>query len=138
MQFSLTKNESSDIDFALACLMVHAIHFGEFKEWLYYVIEHADDPPHYIFDMLDIELYVDFKPMRIRGWHSEPEFTDDEYDALVGISFQRNINSSEDRISRTQAIAQLQSNPAFFSRVKDFFPFLDLEEVVGPDPDRGW
>lgn len=41
MQFSLTRNDSSDIDFALACLMAGAIHFGEFKEWLYFVIEHA-------------------------------------------------------------------------------------------------
>ncbi|MGR3677302.1 MAG: hypothetical protein ACU0AZ_04845, partial [Paracoccaceae bacterium] len=75
MQFSLTRNDSSDIDFALACLMAGAIHFGEFKEWLYFVIEHADDPPHYLFDMLDVELYVDFKPIRIRGWHSDPDFT---------------------------------------------------------------
>lgn len=138
MQFSLTRNDSSDIDFALACLMAGAIHFGEFKEWLYFVIEHADDPPHYLFDMLDVELYVDFKPIRIRGWHSEPDFTDDERDALEGISFRRNISSFEDRITRTQAIAKLQSNPVFFNKVKDFFPFVDLEKVVGPDPDKGW
>ena len=138
MQFSLTRNDSSDIDFALACLMTRAIHFSEFKEWLYFVIEHAEAPPSYVFEMLDVDLYVDFKPLNIRGWHSEPELTDGEWDALEGVSFMRNINSFEDRISRTQAIAQLQYNPAFFDRVKDFFPFLDLEKVVGPDPDIGW
>lgn len=61
-----------------------------------------------------------------------------ERDALEGISFRRNISSFEDRITRTQAIAKLQSNPVFFNKVKDFFPFVDLEKVVGPDPDKGW
>lgn len=138
MQFRLTKNDSADIAFALTCLFSGAIHFREFKEWLYFVIEHAKAPPDYIFDMLDVKLRVDFKPMEIMGWHGGSGLSDDEIDALEGIGFLRGIRTFEDRISRSEALRKLNYSEALFNRVKNFFPFLDLEKVVGPDPDKGW
>lgn len=138
MNFSLTKDDSDDIGFALSCLESGAIHFREFHEWLYYVIEHCEDPPAYIFDMLGVKVRVDFKPGQIMGWTAGGNLTDSEMDALDGISFLRKICSYEDTISRQDAIQILQERPKFARRVKDFFPFIDLNTVVGPDPDKGW
>ena len=138
MEFRLTKNDSSDIGFALTCLLCGAIHFREFKDWLYFVIEHADDPPSYLFDMLDVTLRVDFKPNQIMGWTASGRVSDDEMDALEGIGFLREIHHFEDRIPRLVAIEKLTSNETFFVKVKAFFPFLDLDSIVGPDQDKGW
>ncbi|KIN61235.1 hypothetical protein Z945_2225 [Sulfitobacter noctilucae] len=137
MHFRLTKNDSADIGFALHCLKSSAIHFGEFKEWIYHVITDADDPPHYLFDMLEVAQLIDFKPMRIMGWHSSFTLSDDEAAALSGIALLRGISTMQDSISKKEALERLQDNGAFFDRVKAFFPFLDLEQAVGPDPDRG-
>ena len=138
MHFRLTRNDGHDIAFALLCLGYRSIHFSEFKDWIFHVIEHADDPPPYLFDMLDVQTLRDFKPSGLMGWHDEAGISDEEADALRGISFLRNITSHEDTISKAAALATLQANGAFFERVKRFFPFLDLETVAGPDPDKGW
>ena len=138
MRFGLTHKDSQDIGFALACLACRAIHFREFKEWIYHVIEHDDDPPGYLFDMLDIKQLVDFKPVQIMGWHSSTTISDEEAEVLTGISVRRGITSFEDTISREDAIAKRRTNAAFVEQVKQFFPFLELDEVVGPDPDQGW
>lgn len=138
MNFKLTKNNGSDIGFALTCLMCGAIHFREFKEWLYFVIENADTPPSYVYDMLDVKLRVDFKPSDLMGWTAGSALSDDELDALQGIGFHRGISDFEDRITKQEALQKLKANDAFFNRVQAFFPFLNLEEVVGPDPGKGW
>ncbi|AUQ73926.1 hypothetical protein [Phaeobacter piscinae] len=138
MKFRLSKNDSADIGFALSCLLCGAIHFREFKAWLYHVIEHGDAPPHYIFDMLDVELRRDFKPLEIMGWTSSQELTDEEFDVLEGIGFLRGISDIEGRITREDAIKKLKRNMPFHTRVQNFFPFIDLDQVVGPDPDKGW
>lgn len=138
MRFRLTQNDSQDIGFALSCLNFRAIHFREFKEWVCYVIEHADDPPGYLFDMLDIKQLVDFKPVQIMGWRSSATITGDEADVLTGISFRRGITSFEDTISREDAMAKLRASAHFVEHVKRFLPFIERDEVVGPDPDQGW
>ena len=138
MTFRLSKNDSADIAFALSCLLCGALHFREFKEWLYHVIEHDPAPPDYIFDMLDVPQRVDFKPRNIMGWVPTETLTNDELDALEGLSFLRGITRFEDRISRAAAMEKLSKNPQFHNRVRAFFPFLDLDTVVGPDPDKGW
>ena len=138
MEFRLTKKDSSDIGFALTCLMCGSIQFGEFKEWLYFIIEHAEAPPSYIFDMLDVELRVNFEPHRIMGWTASSGISDGEMDALTGIGFLRGICDFEDTVSRIDAVEKLRDDDEFFCRVKAFFPFLDLDGEVGPDPDKGW
>jgi hypothetical protein len=138
MNLSLTKNDSADIGFALTALLCGAIQFREFKEWLYFVIEHVEEPPTYVYDMLDVELRVDFKPQKIMGWTTSGSLSDDEHDALEGIGFLRGISDFEDRVSRVKAIEKLRSNDLFHDRVRNFFPFIDLDNSVGPDPDKGW
>lgn len=138
MKFRLSKNDSSDIGFALACLTCGAIHFREFKDWLFYVIEHGEDPPGYIFDMLDIDLRVDFKPHEIMGFVATTGLSGEELDALTGIGFQRGIVEKEDTVSRSNALKKLQDNPVFQQRFRQFFPFLDIHSQVGADPDTGW
>lgn len=134
----MSKNDSSDIGFALSCLIGRAIHFREFKEWLYFVVEHSDDPPSYVFDMLDVKLFVDFKPYEIMGFVASGGLSTDEADAISGFRFLRGISDFEDRISRHDAIAKLRLNPDFERKVKSFFPFLNMDSHIGPDPDKGW
>ncbi len=136
LQFRLTKNDSADIAFALTCLTCGAVRIDEFREWLYHVIEHAEAPPNYIFDMLDVTALADFKPLAIMGWYPGGELSSDGEDALEGIGFLRGITTFEDRISKPEAIAKLRANKAFFDRMIAFFPFLDLEQPVARYPQK--
>ena len=79
-----------------------------------------------------------FKPQKIMGWTTSGSLSDDEHDALEGIGFLRGIRDFEDRVSRVKAIEKLKSNDLFHDRVRSFFPFIDLDKAVGPDPDKGW
>ena len=140
MHFRMNKDDDADIMFALSCLGYGAILFREFKEWLYFVIEHAEEPPSYVFDMLDVKIRRDFYPMEIMGWHNSDGLSEEEWGSLKGIGVLRGINSlhKDDGLTSSEAVAILKNNEAFFNRVKAFFPFLDLDRVVGPDPDKGW
>jgi hypothetical protein len=138
MELRLTKNNDADIRYALASLLCGAIHFAELKEWLYFVIENTDSPPAYIFDMLDVKRKVDFKPNDIMGWTPSSFISDNEMDFLTAIGFHRGINSFEDTMTREEATLLLQGGEAFYSKAKAFFPMIDLERAVGPDPDKGW
>jgi hypothetical protein len=84
VHFGLSKNDSADIGFALACLRGGAIHFREFKEWLYFVIEHGDNTPSYVFDMLDVEFRRDFNHLIIMGFHPPSDLAVEEFDAING------------------------------------------------------
>ena len=88
-------------------------------------------PPSYIFDMLDVEQRGDFKPNKIMGWTPISGVSKSEMDALTGIGFLRGICDFEDIVSRTNAIERLRTDDVLFSRVKAFFPFLDLSGAEG-------
>lgn len=98
MQFRLSKEDSADIGFALACLTGGAIHFREFKEWLFHVIKHCDDPPAYIFDMLDVKDRRDFRALEIMRFVGISKLTNADYDAIAGVRFLRGISDFENLV----------------------------------------
>ena len=53
--WKVTKNDSEDLAFALACLFSQAISLNEFKIWIVKVIEQLsyEETPLYLFKLLD-------------------------------------------------------------------------------------
>ena len=128
MDFKLEKNNSDDIGFASTCLIADILSFEEFKQWLYYVIEHADDVPTYFFDILDIKEKFDFTLKRHEVIGFTPSWqgsSDKEEDALDGIGYKRNSDFSSDASSKEAALKALSENPHIEQRFRDTFPFIE-------------
>ncbi|KPQ22191.1 MULTISPECIES: hypothetical protein [unclassified Halomonas] len=123
--FRLEKNDSDDIGFAKASLVSGVLKFSEFKQWLYYVIEHQDQVPAYFWDILDIENKFDFKPFSVMGFNPSWEHTESESDALDGIGYRRWNDFLSDAVPREVALQELDRNPHVEKRFRETFPFID-------------
>jgi hypothetical protein len=129
--FRLTKEDGEDIGFASTCLVASAISFSEFKEWLYYVIQHSNNVPNYFFDILDIEEKFDYTLKRnsIVGFTPSWEGARQEEHAIDGIAYKRNPNHNSDSVSRNDALIALKENPHIEKRFRELFPFVNLWDI---------
>ncbi|CUH51562.1 hypothetical protein [Shimia marina] len=130
MKFSLTKNDSADIGLASTALTAGAISFEEFQSWINFVVEHAEDPPHYIFDLMDWDRTEVTFISQVIGWWPSADLKDAESDALVGIGFIRNLRGFDDHLSREEAIAILQANIKVVEQMRALMPFIDWDREV--------
>lgn len=129
LKFRLTLNDSADIGLAHSALFARAITFEEFQDWLYFVVEHADDPPHFIFDLIDWDRSVDTHINQVIGWWPSTGVETD-LDALLGVGFVRNLCDSCDSMSREDAISALKSNADVLKRLRILMPFVDWDSEV--------
>ena len=129
ISFRVWKNNGEDLGFAIACLVTGAVTFDEFKEWLYLVIEHADDLPGYIFDILDIKERFDFKPSITIGFVPHWEHMDRELDAIEAITYNRRSEYISDAASRKDALKALEENPHIEQRFRETFPFIKIMKL---------
>lgn len=127
-QFHLEKNDSADIGFATTCLVAGVISFAEFKEWLYFVIEHQTVVPSYIFDILDLNEKFEYtlKAVDHVGFNPAWDASEVELLALDGIAFLRSSNHQTDATLRDVAIAALAENPQVEERFRQTFPFIEF------------
>ena len=125
-RFQLTKDDSADIAFATSSLIIGAITFEEFKEWLYFVIEHSDEVPSYFFDILNAREKFNFtlKVADYLGFWAAWDASDSELDALRGIGFYRFPEFHSDVVQRDQALKALAQNPHVEKRFREMFPFI--------------
>ena len=89
-------DDSIDLGFAVAALISGTVDRSEIADWAARVIDEVEDPPTYIYVMLDMERYHG------RGLHDEIEFTpaagvnsDDEFQYLREIAVRRGKEGSE-------------------------------------------
>ncbi len=122
----LTKQDSDDIGFVYSCLVSGAISFEEFKSWLYLVIEQEDEVPSYVWDAIDLNQKFDFVPLKVMGFTPGWKRSDDENDAINGISYRRRKDYTSDAVASDDALKKLRENPHIEDRFKKTFPFIDL------------
>jgi len=126
----LERDNPRDIGFVHACITTGIITFDELKDWIYYVIENYEDVPSYFFKILDLEDRRDYKSLDILGYVPHWEFDDSDIDALVGIGFKRKKTSSDDHLTREEALAALQRKPHIEKKFYEMFPFLKEKDGV--------
>ena len=122
----LTKNDSDDIGFAVTCLFSGVLTWAEFQNWIHHVIETVDDPPHYVFDLLDIGEKHDFKPLQLMGWWPSWGASDQEHNALSGVGYPRFSEYSSDSIGRAGAERALDKHPEVLEQFRAAFPFIEM------------
>ena len=89
-------NDSIDLGFAVAALINDTVDRSEIADWAARVIDEVEDPPTYIYVMLDMERYHG------RGIHEEIGFTpttgldsEDEFQYLREIAVRRGKEDSD-------------------------------------------
>lgn len=124
--YRLTKGNSEDIGFVSTCLVTSAITFSEFKEWIYYVIQHTENVPPYLFDILGINEKYDYtlKRQSVIGFTPSWKGTKQEEDALDGIAYKRNPNYKSDAVSRDEALKALKEQSHIEKHFREMFPFI--------------
>jgi hypothetical protein len=92
----LILNDSIDLGFAIAALITGTVDRSEIADWAARVIDEVEDPPTYIYVMLDMERYHG------RGLHDELGFTpnsgvnsEDEFQYLREIAVRRGKEDSD-------------------------------------------
>jgi len=130
--FRLTQDDSSDIAFAENCLMSGAISQDELRQWLYHVIESADDIPTFVFDLLDTkDLRIMFRGLNgPLGFFPCSDLNTGESDAITGIAYKRGYydgpRGHDVYIDRDTALAALEQNAHILKRFRDTFPFVEI------------
>lgn len=120
-------NGPFQLGFVVNCLGI-AVTIKEAQEWVYYMIKKHDNLPpyfYYLMEALDIrgfEEAIGFRPYY--------KLTNDEYKAIMGLSYVRGISTEDGRfnISKKAALNAFKRNPQVIERFKEVFPFIDLPE----------
>jgi hypothetical protein len=127
-QYRLTESDSADIEFATTCLIVGTITFDEFKQWLLFIAENADDVPLYVFKLREIDniiTYLRDVPGHI-GFGPAFDVPRTDMLALHGIAIMRFKSHQLGEIKCKEAVAALLENPAVEGRFRISFPFIDF------------
>lgn len=122
----LTRADGEDISFVTACLTAGAISFEEFKAWLLHVIETEDEVPGYFFDLLDVKQKTDYilKAGELVGFYPAADLSEQEFQAIDGIAFDRGLIRQSDAVGRDKALAMLRLNPLIADWFRRLFPFI--------------
>ncbi|KAB7613721.1 hypothetical protein F9L33_10120 [Amylibacter sp. SFDW26] len=125
------KNNSDDLGFIEDCYICSAITLPELEQWCVHVAQILDDPPHFIFDLMEVKVRGDAIPIsRVVGFSPSLGATDAELDAISGIAVARGTQITGDfdkTISDEAAMRALKENPHIADWFRKLFPFLELE-----------
>lgn len=129
-QPSITRENSSDLAFAIDCMLNCVVTYAEFRFWVYCVADEMSDEdfPKYLSDILDMKEKQHF------GWNDLgflPRWnpTDGEVDAVIGLGYKRIPEFHSDYASRNDALAALTENPHIEERLHKMFPYLEAVPV---------
>jgi hypothetical protein len=90
----LTKDDSRDIGFARWCLACQAISKEEFRQWVLYVLSEVENPPAYIYDLVDFDGCMT-EIVRIMPFAPDWSPTQREMAAISGIALSRGVSPYE-------------------------------------------
>ena len=125
----LSKDNSHDIGFACCCLASEAITKEEFRRWILHVIEVVDDPPPYIFDLVDFDGFpTDI--VRIMPFTPDWSPTKHEMAAISGIALSRGVNPYE-AVNEEACLQALGQSPSISEWFSNLFPFIDRNAKQG-------
>jgi hypothetical protein len=123
---ALSRENSSDIGFVVACLLAGAIDRGELQAWADHVLVTTESCPPYIGDLSTFD-----EPLshiyRVIGFMPISGLADSEQFALIGIAIVRERGRFELMPTGEQALAALAKNPQIMTRFRTTFPFIIVE-----------
>lgn len=125
--WQISKENSQDLNFVLACLYSQSINIVELKLWIEEVIKSTpmDKIPNYIFELINFNESL-FHITNIIGFVPHNDLSQDEEYALYGIAFLRNIYVYDSPVSKTKALDCLKKNHHIYEKFKKIFPFLNF------------
>lgn len=120
------REDSSILGFITLCYSMQAITNEEFKEYFYSLIKSSDvdELPDYIWDLIEF-INPDMADIyNVIGFVPSSNLTDDEINAIYGITLKRFGRFFDMFITEGKAIELLNNNPKVSSLFKTLFPFI--------------
>lgn len=120
------REDSSILGFITLCYSMQAITNEEFKEYFYSLIKSSDvdELPDYIWDLIEF-INPDMADIyNVIGFVPSSNLTDDEINAIYGITLKRFGRFFDMFITEGKAIELLNNNPKVSSLFKTLFPFV--------------
>lgn len=123
----LTRDDSSEIAFVVACYLANAIDTAELRRWAEHVVASRDAYPGYVIDLMDFEA-PRFHVYRVLGFTPSGDFSEAESAAISGIAYARGraVHDGPTREAASRALARRPEIGQEFARV---FPFVG---EIGP------
>lgn len=122
----VNREDSSILGFITLCYSMQAITNEEFKEYFYSLIKSSDvdELPDYIWDLIEF-INPDMADIyNVIGFVPSSNLTDDEINAIYGITLKRFGRFFDMFITEGKAIELLNNNPKVSSLFKTLFPFV--------------
>lgn len=119
----ISRQDSADLGFVLAALMIGAISKEELRAWADYAIARLDEPPAWLFDLSFFDAPA-FHAYKIVGF--VPDEQEENYDALAGIAVSRGRTIDETRLNPEKALQAMKDAPETVERFSATFPFLEF------------
>lgn len=126
--FKISKQNSTDLGFALECLTADAVTFDEFKDLMLRAAEQSPDAPAYVYDVVGLDGKFDLLPnsRRVIGFEPDWASTRAESKAIDGIAYMRFPDNQSDLTSKDAAVKALQDNPQILRKFKELFPDVEI------------
>lgn len=127
MMWKISKEEHSDLNFAIGCLYCNAISLDEFKKWLELVVKDMDVDyiPVYIYDLFDFEQPL-FHIYQVLGFEIINDLSKSDEYAMSCIAYLREREVYDFNLSKEQAKSKLNDNLDIQNRFNKFFPYIHI------------
>ncbi len=128
----VTREEDSDLGFALSCLASWAVDLDEFRTWVHRVIADSDEIHEHLLNLGDIDNRFEATQRwrELIGWWPSWGSTEREECALDGISYARIPDHTSDAVDREPALAALRASPHVLERFQRFFPGIPVPGFI--------
>lgn len=123
----LTRDDSSEIAFVVACYLANAIDTAELRRWAEHVVASRGAFPAYVLDLLDFDA-PRFHVYRVLGFTPDRGLSGEESAAISGLAYARGraVHDGPTREAASRALARRPEIGQEFARV---FPFVG---EIGP------
>ncbi|MEM9804843.1 MAG: hypothetical protein AAF959_06150 [Cyanobacteria bacterium P01_D01_bin.56] len=121
------KEDSSVLGFLKNCLFRECLLNKELRKFFEILIEEhdVDKLPVFVFDLVDFdEGPADFAVTL--GFSLVSEYSEDERDALYGITYKRGIEPYDCPFTKKQALKKIEQYPHIEQKFRELFPFIEF------------
>lgn len=122
----ITPEDSADLGFAVACLLSGAIDTAELRAWADRAIAAMDDPPLYLFDLVEFDRAACHIYDVLGFMPDEPPFP---WRAINGIAVARGRRIDETVVRCQSALEALRKCPEARDAFRRAFPEIELPDA---------
>ena len=120
-EMRISKEDSSDLDFVVQCLMTGAIDVPELRAWCEHLVATSAEVPDWVFDLISFDEAA-FHVYRVIGF--VPHGSDANRHAVAGIALKRGRSIDATVFNPAKAQNALSLHPEVMGRFGETFPFL--------------